>query len=88
MQIRRLASALNRVRALPSSVLRVASLAIVVGAVALASGCGQHDPSSAAPSDGIHAIKHIVVIMQENRSFDSYFGTYPGADGFPMKNGR
>jgi phospholipase C len=22
-------------------------------------------------------IKHIVIIMQENRSFDSYFGTYP-----------
>ncbi len=36
---------------------------------------------------GIHKIKHIVVIMQENRSFDSYFGTYPGADGIPMKNG-
>jgi phospholipase C len=25
----------------------------------------------------------VVVIMQENRSFDSYFGTYPGADGIP-----
>ncbi len=25
--------------------------------------------------------------MQENRSFDSYFGTYPGADGIPMNNG-
>ena len=25
--------------------------------------------------------------MQENRSFDSYFGTYPGADGIPMSNG-
>jgi len=25
-------------------------------------------------------IKHIVVIMQENRSFDNYFGTYPGAN--------
>jgi phospholipase C len=25
--------------------------------------------------------------MQENRSFDSYFGTYPGANGIPMKNG-
>src|SRR5579884_4035283 len=37
---------------------------------------------------GIHKIKHVVVIMQENRSFDSYFGTYPGADGIPMKNGR
>jgi phospholipase C len=28
-------------------------------------------------------IKHVVIIMQENRSFDSYFGTYPGADGIP-----
>ncbi len=31
----------------------------------------------------IHKIKHVIVIMQENRSFDHYFGTYPGADGFP-----
>ena len=36
---------------------------------------------------GIHKIRHVIVIMQENRSFDSYFGTYPGADGIPMKNG-
>jgi phospholipase C len=36
---------------------------------------------------GIHKIKHVVVIEQENRSFDSYFGTYPGADGIPMQNG-
>ncbi len=32
-------------------------------------------------------IKHIIVIMQENRSFDHYFGTFPGADGIPMLNG-
>jgi phospholipase C len=31
----------------------------------------------------VHKIKHVVVIMQENRSFDSYFGTYPGVDGIP-----
>ena len=37
---------------------------------------------------GIHKIKHVIVIMQENRSFDSYFGTFPGADGIPMKNGQ
>jgi phospholipase C len=37
---------------------------------------------------GIHKIKHIIIIMQENRSFDSYFGTFPGADGYPMKNGE
>ncbi len=36
---------------------------------------------------GIHKIKHIIMINQENRSFDSYFGTYPGADGIPMSNG-
>ncbi|HEX8918446.1 MAG TPA: alkaline phosphatase family protein [Chloroflexota bacterium] len=37
---------------------------------------------------GIHKIQHVVIIMQENRSFDHYFGTYPGADGIPMKNGK
>ncbi len=34
---------------------------------------------------GIHKIKHVIIVMQENRSFDSYFGTYPGADGIPMR---
>jgi phospholipase C len=37
---------------------------------------------------GLHKIKHIIFIDQENRSFDSYFGTYPGADGIPAKNGK
>jgi phospholipase C len=37
-------------------------------------------------SHGIHKIKHIIIIMQENRSFDSYFGTFPGADGIPRKD--
>jgi phospholipase C len=47
-------------------------------------------PTSASglnEATGIHKIQHVVVIMQENRSFDSYFGTFPGADGIPMKNG-
>jgi phospholipase C len=30
---------------------------------------------------GLAKIKHVVLIQQENRSFDSYFGTFPGADG-------
>ena len=37
---------------------------------------------------GIHKIKHVIIIMQENRSFDSYFGRFPGADGIPMHNGK
>jgi phospholipase C len=27
-------------------------------------------------------IKHVVILMQENRSFDHYFGTLPGVRGF------
>src|SRR3982074_10183 len=28
-------------------------------------------------------LRNIVVLMQENRSFDHYFGLFPGADGPP-----
>ncbi|MHB8512577.1 MAG: alkaline phosphatase family protein [Actinomycetota bacterium] len=44
-------------------------------------------PKPADPN-GIGKIKHVVVIMQENRSFDHYFGTYPGADGIPVLQGK
>jgi phospholipase C len=44
-------------------------------------------PADAAAPAGIHKIRHVVIIMQENRSFDSFFGTFPGADGIPMRNG-
>src|SRR5437588_9757777 len=43
-------------------------------------------PSSVKSSEGIHKIRHVIVIMQENRSFDQYFGTYPGADGIPRNS--
>ncbi len=39
--------------------------------------------AQATPAEGIHNIKHVVMIMQENRSMDEYFGTYPGAHGIP-----
>jgi phospholipase C len=69
--------------------------AVCVGAVALVSvlGFGSSGPRRAAETarvvseTGIHKIKHVVIIMQENRSFDSFFGTFPGADGIPTKNG-
>ncbi len=44
-------------------------------------------PLAGGASPDIHKIKHVVIIMQENRSFDTYFGTFPGADGIPMKDG-
>jgi phospholipase C len=48
---------------------------------------GGNASPSAALDDARKKIKHVVVVMQENRSFDHYFGTYPGADGIPMQNG-
>jgi phospholipase C len=44
-------------------------------------------PTGSAATTDIHLIKHVVVIMQENRSFDTYFGTYPGVEGIPMAGG-
>jgi phospholipase C len=61
------------------------ALSFLFATTALA-GCALPSSSSSQSGD-IHKIKHVVVIMQENRSFDTYFGTYPGADGIPMQNG-
>ncbi|AZP11954.1 phosphocholine-specific phospholipase C [Undibacterium parvum] len=42
----------------------------------------------------IEDVEHIVILMQENRSFDHYFGTLPGVRGFadpfpiPLASGR
>ena len=69
-------------------------IAIAATGVALVGGAltASMNPAFAAQpagdSDGIHKIKHVVVIMQENRSFDHYFGTYPGAEGLPTKDGK
>jgi phospholipase C len=41
-------------------------------------------PAPAAPA-AVTPIQHVVIIMQENRSFDHYFGTYPGADGITRR---
>jgi phospholipase C len=61
-------------------------------AAAFAHGCGSShgDPADAAVSIDAAVvaarakIKHVIIINQENRSFDSYFGTFPGAEGIPM----
>jgi phospholipase C len=38
--------------------------------------------SSATKVAPVSGIKHVVVLMQENRSFDHYFGAMPGVRGF------
>ncbi len=47
-------------------------------------GGGPGSPGgSVSPSAGgsIDQIEHVIFIVKENRTFDSYFGAYPGADG-------
>ncbi|MEV7088088.1 phosphocholine-specific phospholipase C [Streptomyces sp. NPDC093085] len=38
------------------------------------------------PPGGMEEIRHVVVLMQENRSFDHYFGTLRGVRGFGDRN--
>ncbi|MFF9899913.1 phosphocholine-specific phospholipase C [Streptomyces longispororuber] len=38
------------------------------------------------PRGGLDAIEHVVILMQENRSFDHYFGTLRGVRGFSDRN--
>ena len=67
--------------------LAAASLIAAAGLLAACTAPVQGAGSSAAGLTGIHKIRHVIIIMQENRSFDTYFGTYPGADGIPMHDG-
>jgi phospholipase C len=58
-------------------------------------GCGKASPASSGPSAGTSSgsgsaaacsqltdIEHVVILIQENRSFDHYFGSYRGVRGF------
>jgi len=73
-----------------STALRHVVVAAIAGLLATSCAASSSAPaaSGTAAEAGIHKIRHVVIVMQENRSFDSYFGTYPGADGIPAQNGQ
>ena len=57
------------------------ALSALAAAIALL-GAGQ--APAAAPADkGLHRLNHVIVIFQENRSFDHYFGVLPYVAGSP-----
>jgi len=63
----------------------VTSAAAIAGAAALAGTLPEKlaKAASATPTTfDLSQVKHLVFVMQENRSFDHYFGTFPGARGF------
>ncbi|HVK23965.1 MAG TPA: phospholipase C, phosphocholine-specific [Actinokineospora sp.] len=42
--------------------------------------------AAAAPTGGLELIEHVVILMQENRSFDHYYGSLRGVRGFNDPN--
>jgi phospholipase C len=52
-----------------------AALVLSAAAGPLAAGATEPEPNT--------PIRHFMVLLQENHTFDNYFGTYPGADGIP-----
>ena len=70
----------NRIRRIALLALALAGAGSLGTAGITTSRARAHQPPSEV---GINKIQHVVMIVQENRSFDSYFGTYPGADGIP-----
>ena len=71
----------------------VSRRSIIMGAAAIAGAAGMSgllperlaEAATAQPGqDGfeLSQVKHVVYVMQENRSFDHYFGTFPGVRGF------
>jgi len=61
-----------------SSMVLLALVAILPAALVPGRAAAQAaDPPTSTP------IKHFLFLMQENHSFDNYFGTYPGANGIP-----
>jgi phospholipase C len=79
-----------------SAMLRPALLCLLAAAV-LVPGCtsptsdGQSHSDSAQLRAARSRIQHVVFLIKENRTFDNYFGRYPGADGATtgkLKNGK
>ena len=69
--------------------LRVGAAAgVVAGFEALAAPAKVLERALAAPAacGPLSNIEHVIIFINENRSFDSYFGTYKGVTGFQDRN--
>jgi phospholipase C len=76
-----------RCRPFIGAVLAVGAAVAVTAAMPAQQSRRQPAGPAQAALQGIQKIQHVIIIMQENRSFDSYFGVYPGAAGIPMQGG-
>ena len=58
-------------------------LALISPGVLLSQSATKPENGATLAIPGSEKIEHVVWIIQENHSFDNYFGTFPGADGIP-----
>lgn len=65
--------------------LRTTLLPICAAVFALVPAGSARGEDGAPATQTRTPIKHFISLMQENHSFDNYFGTYPGADGIPAR---
>jgi len=59
----------------------VASLLLILAGFFVWQGCANNSSGGGGGGGGLSNIKRIVFIVKENRSFDTYFGQFPGANG-------
>lgn len=62
---------------------RAAALAAVLVLGTAAPAAAAVPPPGAAEPATTTPVRHLLFLMQENHSFDNYFGTRPGVDGIP-----
>jgi phospholipase C len=68
----------------PALVRSAAASAGLLGlALAAAPAAASPSPALAAQHQAVTPVKHFIFLMQGGRTFDNYFGTYPGAAGPP-----
>jgi len=63
--------------------MRALVLSLVIAAVAAPAALAREVLPPHAPAKARTPIKHLVTILQENHTYDNYFGTYPRGDGLP-----
>ena len=75
-----------RLRSIAASVVVLAVVTVAGAPQAFAvpsrQGRPRRPPKATAPTTTT-PIEHFVFLMQENHTFDNYFGTRPGVDGIP-----
>lgn len=76
----------------PGGMSRRRFISLGAGALGVAAGASLLPPSlqaalaTPAPAGGLESVEHVVLVMQENRAFDHYFGTMRGVRGFGDPN--